>query len=456
MTLFIINALMYFIFVRRNGIIMKKDIVRILSMTIVLIFVCGSFSSTFSAPKDTQNPLNVSNDYRFDSTSGIYKIDRTKPYAVEFNWDGQSIKGNRKDSHGTICHEYICSPDNSITVTMGDNLSGIVEARYLWTENKNVLSPGAMTPVQGFQTSEGKDEKKSFKIEIHDGKSDYADLKKGLWYLHIYLKDRAGNENYTCSEPIYINKIYNIKLNTIYDFSWKKYFRKTDNTPTKLSLDGIGVEDMPVYRNKEGLGIKMGYSVDLSLDTVGFEKSDSRVRVKAFFYGLDKTNTLTPVDVYAWNNDGKLYNISDPKSEYYTKSKLFDLSRNSMVTPDATKPDYSTWSFSYFIPYNARIVKKGTAAPALNYDKKFTKLLVVFDITGYKDYGGVTRTLEFSKLEDNWSLGNGSIYGENYPVDSDLLTEVPPYRDELRYRGQIFWYDLNYTVMDDINKGRKW
>jgi hypothetical protein len=71
MTLFIINALMYFIFVRRNGIIMKKDIVRILSMTIVLIFVCGSFSSTFSAPKDTQNPLNVSNDYRFDSTSGI-------------------------------------------------------------------------------------------------------------------------------------------------------------------------------------------------------------------------------------------------------------------------------------------------------------------------------------------------------------------------------------------------
>jgi len=433
---------------------MKKDIVRIIFMMIVLIFVYGS--SSFGMPKDTQNPITVSNDYRFDSSSGIYKIDKTKPYTVEFNWDGQSIKGSRKDAQGIICHEYICSSDNRLTVTMGDNLSGIEEARYLWTENKNVPSPNAMIPIHGFQTSEGKDEKKSFTIDIHDPKKDYAALKKGLWYLHVYLKDRAGNENYTCSEPVYINKVYNLKLNTIYDFSWKKYFRKADNTPTKLALDGIGVEDMPVYKNKEGLGVKMGYSVDLSLETVGFEKSDSRVRVKAYFYGLDKTNTLTPVDVFAWNNDGKLVNISDPKSEYYTKSKLLDLSRSSMVIPDVTKPDYSTWNFSYFIPYNARIVKKGTAAPELYYEKKFTKLLVVFDITGYKDYGSDTKALEFSKLENGWSQGNGSIYGENYPVASDLLTEVPPYKDELKYHGQIFWYDLNYTVMDDINKGRKW
>ncbi|KNY26554.1 hypothetical protein [Pseudobacteroides cellulosolvens] len=436
---------------------LRKDIVRVISIMIVLILICGNWVGTFAAsPKDTQNPISASNDYKYDSKSGIYKIDKTKPYSVEFNWDNQSIKGIRKDPHGVICHEYTCSPNNSLTVTMGDNLSGIQEARYLWTENKDVPSSDIMILVHGFQTTEGKDEKKSFTIDIHDHKNDYSSLKKGLWYLHVYLIDRAGNETNTCSEPIYINKAYNLKINTIYDFGWKKYFRKADNTPTKLSSDGIGVEDMPVYKNKEGLGIKMGYSIDLSLDTVGLDKPDSRVRVKALFYGLDKTNTLTPVDVYAWNKDGKLINISDIKSEYYTKSKLLELSRSSIITPDNTKPDYSTWKFSYFIPYNARIVKHGANAPELNYEKRFTKLLVVFDIIGYKDYGSHTKTLEFSKLENGWSHGNGGIYGENYPVDSDLLTEEPPYRDELKYHGQVFWYDLSHTVMDDVNKGRKW
>ncbi|HEY9060227.1 MAG TPA: hypothetical protein VIO64_06965, partial [Pseudobacteroides sp.] len=142
--------------------------------------------------------------------------------------------------------------------------------------------------------------------------------------------------------------------------------------------------------------------------------------------------------------------------EYYNKSKLFTLSRDSMITPDKAKPDYNTWKFSYFIPYNARIVKKDSATPELSYENRFTKLLVVFDITGYKEYGSGIKTLEFSKLENGWAQGKGSIYGENFPVDSDLLSEQPPYNDELRYHGQIFWYDLKSTVMDDISRGRKW
>jgi hypothetical protein len=411
------------------------------------------------APKDTENPLvfsNASTDYKYDSTSGIYKIDKTKPYEVEYLWDDQSIRGNRKDQDGTVCREYICSPDDNLTVMMGDNLSGIEEARYLWTENKNVPAPDKMLPVYGFETTEGKDEKKSFTIDINEYKKDYAALRKGLWYLHIFQKDRAGNERTTCSEPVYINKVENLKINTIYDFGWKKYFRKNDNTPTKLSQDGIGVEDMPVYRNKEGLGIKMGYNLDLSLDTIGFDKSDSKINVKALFYGLDSTNTLTPVDVYAWNKDGKLVGISDPKSEYYSKSKLLTLNINSVITPDISKSGYNTWSFSYFIPYNARIVKKGSSTPELKYESRFNKLLIVFDITGYKEYGTITRSIEFSRLETGWSQGNGSIYGENYPVDSDLLTEEPPYNDQLKYHGQIFWYDLKSSVMDDISRGRKW
>ncbi|MDP4182702.1 MAG: hypothetical protein Q8942_16640, partial [Bacillota bacterium] len=231
-----------------------------------------------------------------------------------------------------------------------------------------------------------------------------------------------------------------------------------DNTATKLSNTGIPVNDMPVYKNKEGVGIKMGYSLDFSLDTIGFENSDSSIKVSVSFYGMDNANTLTPVKIFALNKSGKLLNIADPSSDYYLKSKEITLDRKLMKTPDALRPDYNTWYLSYFLPYNAKIVSVKEPDPGLNYKARFKSLLVIFNITGNKNYAAKgAKMINFSKLENSWGIGDGSEYGQSFPIEHDLLTEPSAPEDKSLVRhGQVFWYDLTKTVMDDVKKGRTW
>jgi hypothetical protein len=412
---------------------------------------------TGDTPKDTDNPFKVSENYKYHSISGVYKIDKSRPDTAGFLWDSQSVTGSRKDAYGAVCHEYMCAPDNTINVKFGDNLSGVVEARYLWSQSKAQPDADEMKIIHGLTTPEGEAGTVEYSISLHDNATAYWALRKGLWYLHIYQQDRAGNEIYTVSEPIYINKIGNFRINTIYDTDWKKYFRNADNTFTALAVEGITVKDMPVDQNKEHFGIKLGYSADMSIDTIGFDSTNSSIKISATYFGIDTNGDFQRVKVFAPEKSGQYVDISKTSSQYYSLAKEIKLDRRLMLTPDSTKPDYNTWAFNYFLPYNTRIVGINDPDPTVIYNARFTKLLVVFNITGEKVYNSANiRTMKYTELENSWSLDNGSVYGQSRPSGNDLLYFTDPPDPRYVNHGEVLWYDLTATIMDDIRKGRKW
>lgn len=105
-------------------------------------------------------------------TYGEYKIDRTKPYNAEFSWDYR---------------DYI-DEDLTVTVTVGDNLSGVVETRYV-LNNSPYDTSGIMHSVSA-STAEGQLDYDTFTVHITE---------PGSWWIHVYQRDRAGNETWTTS-----------------------------------------------------------------------------------------------------------------------------------------------------------------------------------------------------------------------------------------------------------------
>lgn len=104
-------------------------------------------------------------------TYGEYKIDRTKPYHAEFSWDYR---------------DYI-DEDLTVTVTVGDNLSGVVETRYVL--NNSPYDTSGMHSVSA-STAEGQLDYDTFTVHITE---------PGSWWIHVYQRDRAGNVTWTTS-----------------------------------------------------------------------------------------------------------------------------------------------------------------------------------------------------------------------------------------------------------------
>lgn len=104
-------------------------------------------------------------------TYGEYKIDRTKPYHAGFSWDYR---------------DYI-DEDLTVTVTVGDNLSGVVETRYVL--NNSPYDTSGMRSVSA-STAEGRLDYDTFTVHI---------TKPGSWWIHVYQRDRAGNVTWTTS-----------------------------------------------------------------------------------------------------------------------------------------------------------------------------------------------------------------------------------------------------------------
>lgn len=106
-----------------------------------------------------------------NKTYGLYKYDSTSPYAATFSSDNRS---------------YI-DEDLRITVTVGDNLSGITETRYVL--NNSPTSSLGMSSVN-VTTADGRNDYSSFDVNITE---------PGSWWIHVYQKDRAGNTRTTTS-----------------------------------------------------------------------------------------------------------------------------------------------------------------------------------------------------------------------------------------------------------------
>lgn len=384
-------------------------------------------------PPQTTAPAEL-----YPSQSGEYRIDKTPPYEAQFLWDSQAKKIGTQ-------YEYMCDKDNTIEIRYGDNLSGVSDIRYLWSRSSDYPQLSEMKPL-GLTTAQKRDEKKETAIKLHDS-IKYSDLRKGMWYLHIYQKDRAGNETKTTSPSIYINKLENLRITAIYDYNWKDYFKTREGRPTALSTNGIKTPHMPVYTNKEEKGIKLGYGVKLKLDTMGFNQDDDTIQIEAKYYAMDKKSNLYPADIYVENKEGDYIKLEN--SQFKTTAKTITLTKEKNRTAhelETGKSSYNTWSFEIYLPYKAKAVLQGEKLDLVSNNTFDYRLLVVLDITGRKTDG---RSLNYTAKETDWGNQNGSIYGKNKPTKLSLLGAG-------QNNGEVFWYMLNQTAQDDFNLDRQW
>lgn len=143
------------------------------------------------------NLEDIARNIMTEKTYGYYKIDRTRPYDAIFSVD------NRK---------YI-DEDLTVTVTVGDNLSGIEEVRYALTNSPNDKSGMKLVNIT---TLEGQAETKTFTVNITE---------PGSWWIHVYQKDRAGNITETTSQEYRI-----IRLGSPDNKDGNKEFNNNDET----------------------------------------------------------------------------------------------------------------------------------------------------------------------------------------------------------------------------------
>jgi hypothetical protein len=143
-----------------------------------------SESKTISLVQDGIYNINVSlediaKNQMSKATYGKYKIDKTSPYSASFSWDYR---------------DYI-DENLTVTVTVGDNLSGVVETRYVL--NNSPYDTSGMHSVSA-STADGTIGYDSFTVQI---------TQPGSWWIHVYQRDRAGNVTYTTSEEYKIIRL---------------------------------------------------------------------------------------------------------------------------------------------------------------------------------------------------------------------------------------------------------
>ncbi len=125
------------------------------------------------------NLEDIAQNKMTEATYGYYRIDKTRPDAAKFTSDTR---------------EYI-DEDLTVTVTIGDNLSGVAETRYVLSN-----SPNDKTGMKSISltTAEGKAATNTFTVDITE---------PGSWWIHVYQKDRAGNVTETTSQEYRIIRL---------------------------------------------------------------------------------------------------------------------------------------------------------------------------------------------------------------------------------------------------------
>jgi hypothetical protein len=385
---------------------------------------------------------------------GEYLVDTTSPDTAGFLFD-TTTDINIVSTTPSKCiyrngrYEFMCDANNQVKIRIGDNLSGVTETRYLWSQSSSFPSTASMSSISQAVTTERVKSSKDLAIYFN-GNTNYQGLKKGLWYLHIYQRDRAGNETRTTSPQIFINKVENLRTTVVYDPRWKQYFEKETNLAqnplTQLQIDGIKVADMPIQKNKEQFGIKLGYMVRFKIDSVGFKNPQDVMDITAHFFAMDKKGYIYPADVYVPDRSGAYRLLQN--SEYAAECQHLTVSSASRLVsePNPADPEYNTWTFQYYVPYSAKAVRQGTALDLYNPNAFDNKLLVVFDLRGIKQEGDFC---DYTLKETDWAIGNGSVYGYNYPSLNNLTGKGINH-------GEVFWYNLFETAKDDLQFEREW
>ncbi len=385
----------------------------------------GSWDST-DTPTNTTAPSE-----RYDSSSGVYKIDKVKP-TITFDWSNQ-------DQYKNNMHWYIYLPDNKINVTLGDNLSGVIDSRYAWTTSDVYPNYGAMNSL-GLTTAEGAAGTIHTNINIHDTQD-----RVGKWYLHLYVQDRAGNVTRS-TQPVYVEcSLQNFRITDITDWQFEDVFWNPDYKTGVPTGNYYPVSSMPVDRHPtKKILPKIGYAFHFSMTSRGLNGLADKVVIKPRFYYLkDFTNAsiINAYEVDLYYDMGKKYLVQYGSSRddfvitYDGKSigstTMLELTNDVRTISDSKN---ATWFGCYGIIPTVKAVKKGvsiTENGKVKNDVFLTKgcILVNFTIEGYK---------------------NGAKVFDYNPAQ--WTTEGGP-KDSLFYTGDTIIFDLTYTSIDDYGVG---
>lgn len=268
---------------------------------------------------------------------------------------------------------------------------------------------------------------------------DVPNVKYGSYSLRFVATDPNGAsaETTTSFNPTFT--LTNLRINNIYDFNWKSKFVDNRGNKTALATSGIPISDMPVHTNAKNQKIKMGYAVDFKIDSKGLINNSDQIKVKASYF-VRSGYSFTPVDLYVQDTKNGAYkNISN--SLYASKSYSLTLTNSNRLN---TSANGGTWSFKYYIP-PSYAVRKGEALNKFKSNKLKGDLLVVFDIEGINNVGA---TFNYTNSAIGWGLGAGGSYGRNFPSSTSLIYGVN--------QGEVFYYDLDHSLFDDLNINREW
>ncbi|MBM7615065.1 Athe_2463 domain-containing protein [Alkaliphilus hydrothermalis] len=274
-----------------------------------------------------------------------------------------------------------------------------------------------------------------------------TDMEEGLYKIEFTATTPNGNrETLLLTHQLLSLKVENLRIGAILDFNWEEYFQTPGKRPTPLAVEGIHVKDMPVFRNKQHQGIKLGYRVKLKIDTIGLQGHGDEISIKARYYALDKKNDLYDAEIYVETKEGDFMKMKE--SSYYKTAGNMTLNQSSRkhheIYPE--KSHYNTWEFDVFIPYFAKAVKKGEELDLFDDNTFNHRLLIALDISGIKADGTI---YDYTLRETQWGQDDGKIYGGNLPTNINLAGKGINH-------GEVFWYDLRDTALDDVELQRGW
>lgn len=241
-------------------------------------------------------------------------------------------------------------------------------------------------------------------------------------------------------------KLENLRIVKVCDFGWQHNFENTDGTSTALQNVGIRTKDFPLLHNDKLKFIKLGYAVDFEIDSTGLNNPGDKITINVHYYAENQNGQFESVDIYIPDEDYNYYKLEN--SEYVDLSKTLVLSDGDKwaYEDDPTNLSKNTWEFEVFIPPTAKTVKKGETLDLFNDNTFDKRLLIVLDIIAEKSTG---TTYDYTLKETNWATDNGYVYGMNKPSGLNLLGKGVNH-------GEVFFYDLDDTLLDDLKTQQEW
>ncbi len=383
---------------------------------------------------DTDTPANTSapsEDY--SSASGTYRIDKVNP-AITFNWANQ-------DDFKLGRHWYIYEAGNKINLTLEDNLSGIVESRYLWSQNAAFPAEVSTMTNLGKTTTEGATATVNTSIMVHSSQN-----RIGSWYLHMYARDRAGNE-YTTTQPIYIEcSLQNFRITDITDPQWEKVFWNPSYASGVSTGAYYPVSQMPVDKHPtKNILTKIGYAFYFSMTSRGLNDNADTVTIHPRFFWMKDLSAASiaaayEVDLYYDLDREYLIQYGSSRDHFTMTYEHFDIGglSNLILNNEVrtiTDAKNSTWKGRFALMPTTKAVRKGVPIVVngkANESVLLTKglIMVNFTIEGYKNGVKV-----FDYNPDQWAAEGG-------PKDAALF-----------YTGDTMIFDLSYSSLDDYGAG---